>query len=61
MKILLTAASVALSLAASSALAQVVDTTNVNEDLIATKDDKKYTIATVVKVDGIPMGLQMLP
>jgi simple sugar transport system substrate-binding protein len=53
MKILLTAASVALSLAASSALAQVVDTTNVNEDLIATKDDKKYTIATVVKVDGI--------
>ncbi|KFB08127.1 autoinducer 2 ABC transporter substrate-binding protein [Nitratireductor basaltis] len=54
MKTLLTAASVALSLMASSALAQqVVDTTNVNEDLIATKDDKKYTIATVVKVDGI--------
>lgn len=30
-----------------------VDITNVNKDLIATADGKTYTIATVVKVDGI--------
>ncbi|QKV17922.1 autoinducer 2 ABC transporter substrate-binding protein [Oricola thermophila] len=54
MKTLLAAASVALSLMASSAMAEpIVDTTDVNKDLIATKGDKKYTIATVVKVDGI--------
>lgn len=31
----------------------VVDVSNINADLIKTTDDKKYTIATVVKVDGI--------
>ncbi|WBU59981.1 autoinducer 2 ABC transporter substrate-binding protein [Paracoccus albus] len=30
-----------------------VDVSNVNQDLIATAEDKSYTIATVVKVDGI--------
>jgi simple sugar transport system substrate-binding protein len=49
MKILLTSAALTLSLLAE----QVVDVSKVNSDLIATKDGKKYTIATVVKVDGI--------
>jgi len=52
MKAILTAA--ALMLSATAGLAEgVVDVSNVNKDLIATADDKKYTIATVVKVDGI--------
>ncbi|GAA4532103.1 autoinducer 2 ABC transporter substrate-binding protein [Chelativorans composti] len=50
---ILAAASLTVSLMASTAFAQVVDTSNVNKDLIQTADDKKYTIATVVKVDGI--------
>ncbi|MFT3688438.1 autoinducer 2 ABC transporter substrate-binding protein [Paenirhodobacter sp.] len=54
MKILLTSAALTLSLLAAPVVAeQVVDVSKVNSDLIATKDDKKYTIATVVKVDGI--------
>lgn len=32
---------------------QVVDVSKVNKELIATQDGKHYTIATVVKVDGI--------
>lgn len=46
----LTAAALSTAVA-GSALAQVVDTSDVNQDLIAT--DNTYTIATVVKVDGI--------
>ncbi|SNT75523.1 autoinducer 2 ABC transporter substrate-binding protein [Paracoccus seriniphilus] len=54
MKTLLTSASLALACLSAPAIAdQIVDTSNVNKDLIATQDDKKYTIATVVKVDGI--------
>lgn len=53
MKSLLSSAALALSLLGMPALAQIVDTSAINKDLIATKDDKKYTIATVVKVDGI--------
>ncbi|QRZ16193.1 autoinducer 2 ABC transporter substrate-binding protein (plasmid) [Paracoccus methylovorus] len=53
MKSLIASAALALSVLASPVMAQVVDVSNVNQDLIATKDDKKYTIATVVKVDGI--------
>ncbi|MFC5586986.1 hypothetical protein ACFPOD_17870 [Nitratireductor kimnyeongensis] len=30
-----------------------MDTSKLNNELIATKDDEKYTIATVVKVDSI--------
>ncbi len=46
---------VALSLSAPHAFAQsAVDVSNVNKDLISTSEDgKSYTIATVVKVDGI--------
>jgi simple sugar transport system substrate-binding protein len=54
MKTLLASAMLALSALVSPALAgQVVDISAVNKDLIATKDGKHYTIATVVKVDGI--------
>src|SRR5690606_11832092 len=53
MKSLLSSAALALSLLGMPALAQIVDTSAINKDLIATKADKKYTIATVVKVDGI--------
>lgn len=50
MKQFLTVAFVGASLA-GGAWAEVVDTSQLNKDLIAT--DKTYTIATVVKVDGI--------
>lgn len=54
MKIMLTSAALALSFLAAPAVAQdIVDVSKVNKDLIATKDGKEYTIATVVKVDGI--------
>ncbi|MDB6178349.1 autoinducer 2 ABC transporter substrate-binding protein [Paracoccus sp. Z330] len=54
MKTLLTSASLALACLSAPAIAQeIVDTSKINQDLIATKDDQKYTIATVVKVDGI--------
>lgn len=54
MKALVTSATLALSFLAGPVLAdQIVDTSQLNKELIATKDDKKYTIATVVKVDGI--------
>ncbi len=54
MKSLLASAAVAVMALVGPALAEgVVDVSKVNADLIATKDDKKYTIATVVKVDGI--------
>ncbi|WP_188825532.1 autoinducer 2 ABC transporter substrate-binding protein [Brucella endophytica] len=47
-------AAFAMSLSASAALAQsAVDTSKVNKDLITTANGKTYTIATVVKVDGI--------
>lgn len=47
------AAAIAGAMTATAAMAQEgpVDVSNVNKDLIAT--DKTYTIATVVKVDGI--------
>jgi simple sugar transport system substrate-binding protein len=48
------AASVTMSVAVPHAFAEgVVDTSKINKDLITTANDKKYTIATVVKVDGI--------
>lgn len=54
MKIMLTSAALALSVLAAPAVAQdIVDVSKVNKDLIATKDGKEYSIATVVKVDGI--------
>ncbi len=54
MKKLLASVAVAMSIAMPSAFAEgVIDTTKVNKDLITTANDKKYTIATVVKVDGI--------
>ncbi|RWR10978.1 autoinducer 2 ABC transporter substrate-binding protein [Paenirhodobacter populi] len=54
MKNLLTSATLALSMIAGPVLAdQVVDVSKVNKELIATQDGKHYTIATVVKVDGI--------
>ncbi|ODM44918.1 autoinducer 2 ABC transporter substrate-binding protein [Cereibacter johrii] len=54
MKIMLTSAALALSVLAAPAVAQdLVDVSKVNKDLIATKDGKEYSIATVVKVDGI--------
>lgn len=52
MKQILTAAF--FGLAATAAMADgPVDVSQVNKDLITTAGDKKYTIATVVKVDGI--------
>lgn len=54
MKQMMTGAMTALFVMTAPALAEgVVDTSKLNKDLIATKDDQKYTIATVVKVDGI--------
>ncbi|WP_145106830.1 autoinducer 2 ABC transporter substrate-binding protein [Cereibacter sediminicola] len=54
MKILLTSAALALTALAAPAVAQdIVDVSKVNQDLIATADGKEYSIATVVKVDGI--------
>ncbi|MFT0532382.1 autoinducer 2 ABC transporter substrate-binding protein [Castellaniella hirudinis] len=54
MKKLLVSAALALSFAAPMAFAaDVVDTSALNKDLIASTQGKKYTIATVVKVDGI--------
>ena len=48
------AASVTMSVAVPHAFAEgVVDTSRINKDLITTANDKKYTVATVVKVDGI--------
>lgn len=43
-----------MSVAVPHAFAEgVVDTSKINKELITTANDKKYTIATVVKVDGI--------
>ncbi|MDN3712722.1 substrate-binding domain-containing protein [Paracoccus cavernae] len=54
MKSLLASAAFAVMALVGPAMSEgVVDVANVNKDLITTKDDKKYTIATVVKVDGI--------
>src|SRR5690606_18261393 len=54
MKRFIASMAVAMSIAIPHAVAEgVVDTSNINKELITTKDDKKYTIATVVKVDGI--------
>ena len=54
MKKLMTSAALALSMLAGPVLAdQIVDVSQLNKELIATKDGKSYTIATVVKVDGI--------
>lgn len=54
MKNLLASAALAVMALVAPAMAEgVVDVSKVNKELIATKDDKKYTIATVVKVDGI--------
>ncbi|ABN78558.1 periplasmic binding protein/LacI transcriptional regulator [Cereibacter sphaeroides WS8N] len=54
MKIMLTSAALALSVLAAPAVAQdIVDVSKVNKELITTKDGKEYSIATVVKVDGI--------
>lgn len=54
MKRILTSLALAAAIAVPSAFAEgVIDTSAVNKDLITTADDKKYTIATVVKVDGI--------
>lgn len=53
MKKVLAAAVFGLAASVAAHAEGVVDVSNVNSDLIATKDDKKYTIATVVKVDGI--------
>ncbi|MBN9047182.1 MAG: autoinducer 2 ABC transporter substrate-binding protein [Rhizobiales bacterium] len=54
MKKLLASLALAMSMVASHAFADgVVDTSKVNKELITTANGKKYTIATVVKVDGI--------
>ncbi|MEJ5022615.1 autoinducer 2 ABC transporter substrate-binding protein [Ochrobactrum vermis] len=54
MKKFLASVAIAMSVAVPQALAEgVVDTTKINKELITTANDKKYTIATVVKVDGI--------
>lgn len=54
MKRFIASMAVAMSIAIPHAVAEgVVNTSNINKELITTKDDKKYTIATVVKVDGI--------
>lgn len=54
MKRKLTGAMTALFISVVPALAGgVVDTSGLNAGLIETSDDHKYTIATVVKVDGI--------
>ncbi len=50
----LASVAIAMSVAVPHAFAEgVVDTSKVNKELITTANDKKYTIATVVKVDGI--------
>lgn len=49
-----TAIALAATLSASAVFAQsAVDASKVNKELITTASGKKYTIATVVKVDGI--------
>lgn len=54
MKKILISTALAMSVAASQAFAAgVVDTSALNKDLISSAQNKKYTIATVVKVDGI--------
>lgn len=53
MKQFLTAAFLGLMTASAAWAEGPVDVSKVNKDLIATADGKHYTIATVVKVDGI--------
>ena len=54
MKKFLASVAIAMSVAIPHAFAEgVVDTSKINKELITTANDKKYTIATVVKVDGI--------
>ncbi|WP_323016799.1 autoinducer 2 ABC transporter substrate-binding protein [Castellaniella sp.] len=54
MKKILISTALAMSVAVSQAFAAgVVDTSALNKDLISSAQNKKYTIATVVKVDGI--------
>ncbi len=54
MKKFIASMAIAMSVVMPHAFAEgVVDTSKINKELITTTDDKKYTIATVVKVDGI--------
>lgn len=54
MKKILISTALAMSVVVSQAFAAgVVDTSALNKDLISSADNKQYTIATVVKVDGI--------
>ncbi|MCS4244169.1 simple sugar transport system substrate-binding protein [Rhizobium sp. BIGb0125] len=54
MKEIFATIALAASLSASAVFAQsAVDTSKVNKELITSASGKKYTIATVVKVDGI--------
>ena len=53
MKKLFAAVATAAALIANVALAGPIDTSKVRKDIVATATGKKFTIATVVKVDGI--------